>query len=147
MIFLLMLFFAFLVLAWLVLLLLVLLFNHIIILILHQINCLSLIAMTFAISTCPCCLPATLIGGVVFSWLFLQVVGGFIFPETDSKEARSILSRIVNFITKSLGVLLILTAILLGVLETNEDLRKMLFSTFCTKMTQDSAMDVLRCGE
>lgn len=41
---------------------------------------------------------------------------------------------------------MILLAVFLGVLETNEDLRKMSFSMLCSKMTQSSDLDVLRCG-
>eukprot|EP00603_Paraphysomonas_imperforata_P001066 CAMPEP_0114427526 /NCGR_PEP_ID=MMETSP0103-20121206/8400_1 /TAXON_ID=37642 ORGANISM="Paraphysomonas imperforata, Strain PA2" /NCGR_SAMPLE_ID=MMETSP0103 /ASSEMBLY_ACC=CAM_ASM_000201 /LENGTH=294 /DNA_ID=CAMNT_0001596603 /DNA_START=45 /DNA_END=929 /DNA_ORIENTATION=- len=101
--------------------------------------------MTYAVNICPCCLPATLIGGVIVCWILLQTVGGLLFS-SSSKEPPSLLSRIITFVTKALGVLLILFAILLGVLESNEDLRKMSFSMLCAKLTQDTALDVLRCG-
>ena len=74
-------------------------------------------------------------------------MGGFIFASADSKEPPSMLSRIISFISKSFGVVIILTAVILGVLETNEDLRKMSFSMLCAKMTQGSDLDVLRCGK
>jgi hypothetical protein len=106
--------------------------------------------MTFSLSTCPCCLPATLIIGVVATWVLLQIVGGFLSSTSTPgavSQPPSVFKRVIQFGTKSCGVLLIFFAIFLGVLESNEDLRKLSFSVLCAKLTQDTALDVLRCGE
>ena len=100
-----------------------------------------------SLSSCPCCLPATLLGAVVLSWILLQCLGGLLTAPAAKGSPPGLLSRTISILSKMFGVLLIFFAIFLGVLETNDDLRKWGFSILCSKMTQGSDLDVLRCGE
>ena len=96
--------------------------------------------MSLTLSACPCCIPATLVGVVVIIWIIIQIFENYFI------KSKTFLSKILYYISRVFSIIIILIAIFFGLLETNDELRKIIFSIFCSKMSQGGELDVLRCG-
>lgn len=97
----------------------------------------------FSVSTCPCCIPSTIVAVVFLCW---------IFTKSCNLIAQCFLSN-SSVVTKGLGcllyitnVLVVLVAIFMGALISSSSARDSFFAFLCSKMTQSPDLDPMRCG-
>lgn len=100
--------------------------------------------MSLEFAICPCCLPATIIGLLVFGWVVVNILGAIAnFVAPKSIVLRN-LFRIMRYVTSFVVAAL---AIFLGVLQTSQDTRERFTAALISKMTSsNSALDPIRCA-
>jgi hypothetical protein len=93
------------------------------------------------LSVCPCCVPTVFIGVLAFTWLFLKITG---FITTSAKKSKSIFGTCIAIAMYITNLLVVISAIGIGVLSASPAIRDRFFASMITKMTAGAHMDPMR---
>ena len=82
----------------------------------------------------------TLLGGAIFSIMVIEQLLKYLFPKAKTGI------KLFNYVSRFLNIAILMIAIFLGVLSTNENARNFTFSRMITSMSSyPNPMDAMRC--